>query len=205
MSSLVEKRRKMEVVETMDKLIQSYQSLPVFKEYTKEPFDNGSICTASVLMSLFGPEDISLSDPVGYGEITVFWEKVEDLVDERGWSWHMPSSAYEFASTMEDGEKVVGALIVNSQFREGAGDVGHVMAILRSWARENETFGKKIKRRWVEGKKKPDIERMMILFDTSRLLGGRIMEIDFDGLIDLYTEAMILDGGERAIVILIED
>jgi hypothetical protein len=205
MSSLLERRRKIETTEVMDRVKHSYLSLPTLTEIAEGPLGDGSVCGTSVLMSLFGPEDMSMSDPVGHKDSEVFWRKVEELGDDRDWSYCMPSSAHEFTSMMEQDQGVVGAVIISSQFIKGRGDVGHVMVVLKTWVEEEERVLEKVKRRWVEGRKNPRLRECFLLHDTSSILGRKLIEVDDDGLVDLYTEAILLADGERAIVVLVED
>lgn len=179
----------MDATEAEDKLLQAYLSEPLVREIGQNPNEDMSICATITLMSLFGPEKITINGLEGYKNELDFWNTVERFGNENNWSYYIPGSAYDFAAVMLE-EGVVGAIVAMDVYADGKGELGHVMAILGSWT---------------ERKEKPQIlDRYLIVYDSASLFGGQLMEVDFDDLVEIYARSKIADDGSRDIVVFLE-
>jgi hypothetical protein len=148
--------------------------------------EEGSGCSIVALVYMFGYENIMFSEEQKYKETRVFFDKFNELVEEGNLSVVIPCSSGEFLNLI-DKDDFYGCLIITETGKKRTTEtetiyIGHVYAIRPSYQPDGS-----------DDKGDKFIKTFAVL-DIGR--NGKSSLIDTDTMIDIYTDALLVDGSD---------
>jgi len=144
-------------------------------EKTNEGFEGG--CSLVSIAYLFGYESVMPSEEQEFPNSEIFFERFEEIVEERGLTLVMPNSSGEFLSLLES-DDFYGCIIVTETENN---DVGHMLAVRPIYNKEGEDEEDKFMKKYA-------------VVDVGRKLKTGIM--NEEEMVDYYSDSMVIDHSD---------